>query len=195
MLTSTYSSLYYYHCYEVIEYGGFHGFKYYEGADQEIIKDKDGNIIFDTIGPTAKASGKVDVATLNHHGHGMSKDYISELDPPIMILQGWSSDQPPNESIQMLVDSHVKGRVKPKIFATDIFQDRLKALGSLSRLFRSTSGHVLIRVHPPIDVNNAKIGSLRGSDTNQQTYEVVVLDANKQIKKHYGHFPIRKKIE
>jgi hypothetical protein len=177
----------------VIEYGGLHGFKYYYGADQEIVRNANGDVVLDTIGPTARAAGKVDVGTLNHHGHGVSKDYMTELDPPVMILQGWSSDQPPNQSLQLIRDSHPVGRVKPRIFATDIFQERLDGLGpTLRKLIKSTSGHVLVRAHPPIDIN-APMASLRGSVGNQQTYEVIVLDGDRRIKKHYGHYPVRDK--
>ncbi|CAB9528120.1 Inherit from NOG: competence protein ComEC [Seminavis robusta] len=165
----------------VIQYGCF---RYYEGADQEIVRDDEGNVIFDTIGPTARAAGKVDVATLNHHGHGVSEDYIKYLDPPTMILQGWSSDQPPKKSMEMLYNSKKSNNKTRQIFATDIFQERLDELGpTLSSMFQSTSGHVLVRVHPP------ETKQLRGSrNDRRQRYEIIVLDGDRQVKKHMDVF-------
>lgn len=175
----------------VMEYGDF---RYYEGADQEVVKDKAGNILLDTIGPTARAAGKVDVATLNHHGHGVNNDYITELDAPILILQGWSSDQPPNQSVEMLAEKQVlpsgKRKVPPKIFATDIFEERLQDLGpALNKMFASTSGHVVVRVHPH---PSATAMYLRRRE-KQQIFEVYVLDGNRRIKFHHGHNPVSPK--
>lgn len=164
----------------VMEYGKF---RYYEGADQEVIRNSNGDVIFDTIGPTAKAAGKVDVATLNHHGHGVSHDYITYIDPPFTILQGWSSDQPPKKSVEMLAAHPPEGNPR-KIFATDIHQERLDDLGPvLSELFQSKSGHVVVRVQPPekeTDLPDAP-----------QTFEIVTLDGDRRIKAHHGRFPVR----
>jgi ribonuclease BN (tRNA processing enzyme) len=173
----------------VVEYGQF---RYYEGADQEIVRNKAGDIVFDTIGPTARAAGKADVATLNHHGHGVSQDYITYIDPPIMVLQGWSSDQPPKKSIEMLAAVPSKdGGVRRKIFATDMFQERLDDLGhSLSKLFQSTSGHIVVRVHPP---SKAVLRRRDSPSASRQTFEIVVLDGDRKVKTHYGYFPVRAK--
>jgi hypothetical protein len=170
----------------VIEYGSF---RYYEGADQEVVRNEHSDIIFDTVGPTARAAGKVDVATLNHHGHGVTQDYITYLDPPIMVLQGWSSDQPPKKSMEILADSRLPGGSQRKIFATDIFQERLRDLGPvISKMIHSTSGHVVVRVHPR--ATKEKSPQRLGNDT-RQTFEVVVLGGDRRIKQHYGHFPVR----
>jgi len=169
----------------VFEYGNF---RYYEGGDQEIIRSKNGDIVLDTIGPTASAAGKVDVATLNHHGHGVSKEYLTDIDPLIMILQGWSSDQPPKRSIEMIASmpykTNDKSTIPRKIFATDMFQNRLDEFGpELSKLFASTSGHTVVRVHPPPP---------KEDKTEPQMFEVLVLDGNRKIKAHHGHFPVRR---
>lgn len=164
----------------VIEYDNF---RYYEGADQEIVRNKKGDIILDTIGPTAKAAGKVDVATLNHHGHGVSQDYLEYIDPAVMVLQGWSSDQPPKESLEMITASRFNETGLPReIFATDMFQEVLTAVGKhLSLLFKSTSGHVVVRVH-----------SRREEDSvHRQKFEVIILDGFRRIKSHRGIFPVR----
>lgn len=166
----------------VIEYGDF---KYYEGADQEIVRNKEGEIVLDTIGPTAKAAGKVDVATLNHHGHGVSEDYLEFIDPPIMVLQGWSSDQPPKKSIEMIAASTFQETGLPRqIFATDMFLEILDDMGkNLASLFKSESGHVVVRVHP------------RSEDESvRQEFEVTVLDGDRKIKVHHGMFKVRNQL-
>jgi ribonuclease BN (tRNA processing enzyme) len=175
----------------VIDYGSF---RYYEGADQEVVRNNHDhhNIIFDTIGPTARAAGKVDVATLNHHGHGVNQDYLTYLDPPIMVLQGWSSDQPPKKSMDLLAASVLQDGSQRKIFATDIFQERLDELGPLfTEMIKSTSGHVVVRVHPQSTQQGNT--SLRSENERgaRQTFEIVVLDGDRRIKQHYGHFPVR----
>lgn len=70
----------------VVEYGTF---RYYEGGDQE--SHKQNGKLFDTITPTARAAGPVDVATLNHHGHGLNSAFVNIMDPKIAILQVWCS--------------------------------------------------------------------------------------------------------
>jgi len=164
----------------VVEYGNF---RYYEGADQEIVRNKTGHIIFDTIGPTAKAAGPVDVATLNHHAHGVTQDYFDYIDPPIMILQGWSSDQPPKSSMEMIAASPVsKSGYQRAIFATDVFEDFLDSLGpELSKFVQSRSGHVVVRVNP------------KNKDTGRQTFQVSVLDGNRRVKSSFDRILVRPK--
>ena len=63
-------------CAVAIEYGAF---RYYEGGDQEAHRNKFGEM--DTITPTAKAAGPVDVATANDHGQGVNQAFSDLLDP------------------------------------------------------------------------------------------------------------------
>ena len=135
----------------VIEYGSF---RYYEGGDTKIGA-------LDMVNPTAEAVGSVDVATLNHHGHGVSELFARLLDPKVAILQAWCSDHPPSQSIRIL--SEVGLRMEREIFATDLFAERSQELRSLGLdgNFRSTGGHVVVRVYP---------------QHGKQTYEVFVLD-------------------
>ena len=164
----------------------YQDFVYYEGGDQEIIRDpKSGNVVLDTIGPTARAvNGKVDVASLNHHGHGITKEFVDLLDPPVSILQGWCSDQPQKSSIELLsapVASTTSGKGR-EIFATQLFPDRLKALGPvLAKLFVSTSGHVLVRVR----------GKRKGE--RNQVFEIFVLDGDRTVKSYHGPYNVRNK--
>jgi len=158
----------------VIEYGNF---RYYEGGDQESHFDNEGKL-FDTITPTARAAGMVDVATLNHHGHGVNAAFSKIMDPKVAILQGWCSDQPPVESMKYLSEPR-KNNDPRHLFATDMFKEHLPDLGDLAQLFVSTAGHVVVRVHPP--------------KKQQQTYNVFVLDENRNIESTHGPYYVDEK--
>jgi hypothetical protein len=173
----------------VIEYGKF---RYYEGGDQEYHnngdpkEDVNNQYDLDTVTPTAKVAGRVHVATLNHHGHGILSSFCSIINPKVMILQGWCSDQPPNHSIEM-ISQHMKDdttitTTQKDIFATSIFNERLNELGNLRNLFKSTLGHVVVRVEPPATDPNDRI-------TNQQ-YHVYVLDGSRQVHNYFGPYKV-----
>jgi hypothetical protein len=154
----------------VIEYGNF---RYYEGGDQ----DKNDNI--DTVTPTAKAAQRVHVATLNHHGHGVNRAFTEEMDPAVLILQGWCSDQPPDASMDWI------GQMKraPQIFATDVFDDRVENMTNAKwrQLFQSRGGHVLVRVYPP-------------PSEGEQSYDVFVLNGKRQVESKFGPFVADRRI-
>eukprot|EP00439_Symbiodinium_sp_Y106_P058140 s2697_g8.t1 len=151
----------------VIEYGSF---RYYEGGDTKIGA-------LDMVDPTAEAVGSVDVATLNHHGHGVTELFARLLDPKVAILQAWCSDQPPSRSIRILSEEGL--RMEREIFATDLFAERSQELRSLGLdgNFRSTGGHVVVRVYP----KHVK-----------QTYEVFVLDPGSlSVSSRHGPYEVR----
>jgi hypothetical protein len=163
----------------VVEYGKF---KYYEGGDQEY--HNNGNIMelpngetydLDTVTPTAQVAGQVHVATLNHHGHGVLKAFCEMVNPKVMVLQGWSINQPPNHSMETLRDSFGDSR---DLFATYVFRERLKDLDSLNKMFTSTVGHVVVRVEPP---SSSLISGV-------QKYHVYVLDGDREVSTYYGPY-------
>jgi hypothetical protein len=83
-----------------------------------------------------------------------------------MILQGWCNDQPPNHSMETLKDSLGTSR---DLFATYVFGERLKDLDFLSQIFKSTVGHVVVRVEPQ---PTSQISGV-------QNYHIYVLDGNR----------------
>jgi ribonuclease BN (tRNA processing enzyme) len=160
----------------VIEYGKF---KYYEGGDQEYHNNgypwelPDGETYdLDTVTPTAQVAGQVHVATLNHHGHGVLKAFCDMINPKVMILQGWCTDQPPDHSMETLRDSFGSSR---DLFATYVSGERLKDLDSVRHMFTSTVGHVVVRVEPP-------------PISGVQNYHVYVLDGNREVDKYFGPY-------
>uniref|UniRef100_A0A7S4EVB2 Metallo-beta-lactamase domain-containing protein n=2 Tax=Chrysotila carterae TaxID=13221 RepID=A0A7S4EVB2_CHRCT len=153
----------------VMHYGDF---AYYEGGDQD--SRKVNGLLIDTVTPVASAAGRVDVATLNHHGHGMNAALMRDMDPRVMVVQGWAGDHVPTSSMQVIAETTSEQQPRD-IFATHIHEKRLRELGQLANLFTSTAGHVVVRVYPPgSQPSDPKV-------TATQPYEVFVLDANRKV--------------
>ena len=131
----------------------------------------------DTITPTAKAAGQVDVATANHHGMGTNQAFCDYLDPHVVIMQGLFSVQPTVEAMEFLTKPRVNGK-KRLLMVTDIYEERLEALGALGNEFVAKNGHIVVRVSQPMS---------RG----KQTYTIFLLDENRKIKLRFGPFQPR----
>jgi beta-lactamase superfamily II metal-dependent hydrolase len=108
---------------------------------------------FDVETPMAKAIGKVEVTTLNHHGcrDAVNENFLAYLQPQTIVQQSWSSNHPGEEVLHRMIGSYLYSGVK-NIFATNI-QDATKAtLGFwLTDNYKSTFGHIIIRVLPKGD--------------------------------------------
>lgn len=169
-----------------IEYGKF---KYYTGGDQEF-HDKDNSaleefpkgipiepIALDTVTPTSQATGKVDVAIGNHHGHGIRPAYCNVMDPKIIIVQGWCNDQPYDHPLKMLLQPRKFDGSQRFLLATHLFASRIKRMEeNLADAFASVQGHIVVRVSPPEEL------------TDQQPYSVFVLDDERMVKDQFGPF-------
>ena len=199
----------------VVEYGKF---RYYEGGDQEYhnigsppaLNDTGSQYELDTVTPTAKMAGPVHVATLNHHGHGVLEEFCALMSPKVVILQGWCTDQPPNHSIETLL----RQKNPAKLFATWVSEERIKEVEKETKkhirdIFKSTVGHVVIRVeHPPprapswanddstSDASDQEkwhiyVGSPRDPAENiPQKYHVYVLDESRHVKEYFGPYEV-----
>ena len=181
----------------VIEYGKF---RYYEGGDQEYhnngypheLPGNGSQYELDTVTPTAQMAGPVHVASLNHHGHGVLKAFCDIMNPKVLILQGWCTDQPPNHSMETLLQQ----KDPADVFATWVSEERLHELRrnkkNLSNMFKSKVGHVVVRVEPPppftFPTNNNNNGN--DDDIDQQKYHVYILDGNHQVNKYFGPYHV-----
>ena len=130
-----------------ISYGKF---DYFNGGDNTGLQGFGMPEWFDVETPIAKAVGKVEVMTLNHHGcrDAVNENSLSYLQPQTVVQQSWSSNHPGEEVLHRLIGNHIyKG--EKNIFATNI-QDVTKAtLGFwLTDNYKSTFGHIIIRVLP-----------------------------------------------
>mmetsp|Transcript_11895 Transcript_11895/g.39157 ORF Transcript_11895/g.39157 Transcript_11895/m.39157 type:complete len:482 (+) Transcript_11895:65-1510(+) len=190
------------------DYGDF---SYYEGGDNQHVeysellllrrgddKDQDEEHRVDTTTPTAKAAGAVDVATLNHHSHGVNAAFFRALQPKVAILQGWCSDQPTNDALYLLTSPALPvldGSRDRVLFATNIQREAFASAGPRVEKFQSTHGHVVVRVYPPkssagsddglLDDNNAKTSSPRRDATY---YKVFILDNDLRVIAEHGPF-------
>jgi beta-lactamase superfamily II metal-dependent hydrolase len=125
-------------------------FDYFTGGDNTGLQGFGMPAWFDVETPMAKAVGKVEVTTLDHHGcrDAVNENFLFSLQPQTIVQQSWSSNHPGEEVLHRLISNHIyKG--EKNIFATNI-QDVTKAtLGFwLTDNYKSTFGHVIIRVLP-----------------------------------------------
>jgi ribonuclease BN (tRNA processing enzyme) len=125
-------------------------FDYFTGGDNTGLQGFGMPKWFDVETPIAKAVGQVEATTLSHHGcrDAVNENFLSYLMPKTIIHQSWSSNHPGEEVLHRLISNHIyKG--EKNIFSTNI-QDVTKAtLGFwLTNNFRSTFGHIIIRVLP-----------------------------------------------
>ena len=125
-------------------------FDYFTGGDNTGLQGFGMPAWFDVETPMAKAVGKVEVTTLDHHGcrDAVNENFLFYLQPQTIVQQSWSSNHPGEEVLHRLISNHIyKG--EKNIFATDI-QDVTKAtLGFwLTDNYKSTFGHIIIRVLP-----------------------------------------------
>jgi hypothetical protein len=130
-----------------INYGPF---RYYTGGDIP------GNVQYgepawmDVETPVADVVGKVDVATLDHHGNrdAINKNMVKTLQPRVWIEQVWSSDHPGHEVLIRLTTPHLYAAPRD-LFATNMLQANKDVIGTLiDKSYKSMQGHILVRVLP-----------------------------------------------
>lgn len=130
-----------------ISYGNF---DYFTGGDNTGLQGFGLPYWFDVETPIAKAVGKVEVTTLNHHGNrdASNEFFVKTLDPKVVIQQSWCSDHPGQEVYQRLIykDENEEGR---DIFATNMHDETLVTYGPWFRdNYKSMHGHIVLRVYP-----------------------------------------------
>lgn len=125
-------------------------FDYFTGGDNTGLQGYGLPRWFDVETPMAKAVGKVEVTTLNHHGNrdGTNENFLSHLQPKVVVEQTWCSDHPGQEVMHRLISDHIyKG--EKNIFATNIQEVTKHTLGFwFTRGYKSMFGHVIVRVFP-----------------------------------------------
>jgi beta-lactamase superfamily II metal-dependent hydrolase len=130
-----------------ITYGDF---DYYAGGDNTGIQGYGLPHWVDVETPISNAVGRVEAATLDHHGgrDGTNENFLRNLQPQVIVEQSWRSDHPGQEVLYRLTSDYLyKG---PKdIFATNIQEETKVTLGqTLTKGYKSMFGHVMIRVLP-----------------------------------------------
>ena len=131
----------------VIQYGSF---RYYFGGDNTGLQDQDHSEWFDCETPMAKVIGKVNVMVTNHHGNrdATNRTFIEKLDPEVVILPTWCSDQPGAEVGMRLISPNI-GTHGRDIFVTYYQAETSVGIGSwFEDKIKSKRGHIAIRVFP-----------------------------------------------
>jgi len=130
-----------------IHYGNF---TYYTGGDCP------GNVFLgdapwrDVETPVAKAIGKVNVATMDHHGNrdAVNEFQIRTLQPQVWIQQVWTADHPGHEVLIRVTSPHIY-KAKRDLFATNMMEPTKLVIGPLvDRSYASQQGHIVVRVMP-----------------------------------------------
>ncbi len=125
-------------------------FDYFTGGDNTGLQGYGLPKWFDTETPMARAVGKVEVTTLNHHGNrdATKENFLRSLQPKAVIEQTWCSDRPGQEVMHRLISNHIYEGEK-NIFATNIQEVTKATLGFwFTRGYKSMFGHVIVRVLP-----------------------------------------------
>jgi hypothetical protein len=125
-------------------------FDYFTGGDNTGLQGYGLPSWFDVETPMAKAVGKVEVSTLDHHGNrdGTNEFFLKSLQPNIVVEQTWCSDHPGQEVMHRLLSNHLYAGEK-NIFATNIQEVTKHTLGFwFTQGYKSLFGHVIIRVLP-----------------------------------------------
>lgn len=156
-----------------ISYGKF---DYFTGGDNTGLEGFGMPAWFNVETPMAKAVGKVEVTTLDHHGcrDAVNENFLTYLQPQTIVQQSWSSNHPGEEVLHRIIGNHIyKG--EKNIFATNILDVTKATLGFwLTDNYKSTFGHIIIRVLP-----------------GGEKYYVLIaetIDDCVQIKKHFGPY-------
>jgi beta-lactamase superfamily II metal-dependent hydrolase len=127
-------------------------FDYFTGGDNTGLQGFGLPNWFDVETPMAKAVGKVEVTTLNHHSNrdATNEFFVNTLNPKVVVQQSWCSDHPGQEVYQRLIyldkDSILEKR---DIFSTNMHPETLVTYGPWFRdNYKSIQGHIVIRVLP-----------------------------------------------
>jgi len=125
-------------------------FDYFTGGDNTGLQGYGLPNWVDVETPMAKAVGKVEVTTLNHHGNrdATNEFFLKTLQPKAVVEQTWCSDHPGQEVMHRLISNHLYPGEK-NIFATNIQEATKQTLGFwFTNGYKSMFGHVIVRVLP-----------------------------------------------
>lgn len=97
----------------------------------------------------APVIGNVDVATLNHHGNRNSQNefYVRTLQPRVWIGQSWTIRHPGEEVLRRIMSPYVYPGERD-LFTNFLHPINKAYLGSKADGFKSTAGHIVVRVYP-----------------------------------------------
>jgi beta-lactamase superfamily II metal-dependent hydrolase len=158
-----------------IRYGRF---RYYTGGDVAGVPLDDAPSWRDLETPIAQAVGPVDVLVLNHHGWLDSTNpfFLRTLDPRVVVIPAWHASHPDHSVLRRLRSPGWKP-APPDLFITALLDAPRAIFSYLGESFRSTEGHIVIRVA-----------------SGGESYRVIILDDRSEsprVKAQYGPYACR----
>lgn len=156
-----------------ISYGKF---AYFTGGDLNCDTNYGQQPWLDIESMAAKVCGPVSVSTCNHHGYfdATGPEMVRALHPRVWVLQSWHASHPALSVLANLYSQTLYPGERD-VFCLSLNPATALATGRFSDNFKSSQGHVLVRVEP---------GGAR--------YSVLVLedgDESDRIKASFGPFP------
>lgn len=151
-----------------VSYGPF---DYYTGGDMPGIPDEGAPSWHDIETPVAQAVGPVEVALLNHHGYLDSTNafFVSALRPRTIIIPVRDATHPGSRVVRRLYSTRLYPGPRG-VFATNLIAASRAVIGPLYDNFKSTQGHILVRVAP-----GGKEYRVIILDDTAETYKVIAV--------------------
>lgn len=127
----------------------FGSFRYFAGGDL-IADTHDGAVPWlDTETPIARAAGRVDVASADHHGYfdADGAAFTEALKASAYVVQAWHATHPAMATLQRLLNDW-RGRPTTDVYITRLSPESRAVNSRFLPKVRSTEGHVVVRVRP-----------------------------------------------
>lgn len=124
-------------------------FSYFTGGDLNCDTNYGRDPWRDVESSAARAAGPVSVATCDHHGYfdACGPEFVRALRPQAWILQSWHASHPAIATLANLYSSELYPGLRD-IFCLGLHPAAALACGRFSDRFKSSQGHVLVRVAP-----------------------------------------------
>ena len=150
-------------------------FRYFTGGDLIGVALDGAPAWHDLETPVARLVGPVDALLLNHHGFldTSNEFFLQTLAPRVVVVPAWHATHPDHSVMRRLRSPRWKPS-PPDVFLTALHEAPRTVFSYLPSSFRSTEGHVVIRVAP-----------------GGGSYEVIVLDAEQEtlpVKSRFGPY-------
>jgi beta-lactamase superfamily II metal-dependent hydrolase len=127
-----------------IQYGKF---SYFTGGDLTSDTNYGRDLWRDTETPAGKVAGPVSVSTCNHHGYfdATGPGFVSAVRPRVWILQSWHASHPAMSSLANMYSPLLYSGPRD-VFSLGLHPAASLACGRFSDQFKSSQGHVVVRV-------------------------------------------------
>ena len=152
-----------------ISYGHF---AYFSGGDLAFDTQDGRRPWADVETPAVRATGRVDVATADHHGYfdAVGPEFVKSLDAQVYIIQAWHLTHPGPAQLERMLGKW-PGEKGHDVFALESLPQNRDFNSRFVSLLKSSQGHVVVRVAP-----------------DSKTYRVFVLNSGSEENEVIGEF-------